>query len=63
VSQRLPQLVDCRIDTVFEVIKRKSGPQKTSKILPSHNFVGALYRRVQSFPRLPRKFDLVAVFP
>jgi hypothetical protein len=52
IAKRLPQLIDRRVEAVFEVTRGRSGPKAVAKIFTSYQLAGPIHQRVQNRPRL-----------
>jgi hypothetical protein len=52
IAKRLPQLIDRRVEAVFEVTRGRSGPKAVAEIFTSYQLAGPIHQRVQNRPRL-----------
>jgi hypothetical protein len=52
IAKRLPQLIDRRVEAVFEVTRGRSGPKAVAKIFTSYQLAGPIHQRVQNRARL-----------
>jgi hypothetical protein len=43
IAERLPEFIDGRVQTMFEVTCSSSGPKPLAKILAGHQFAGPRY--------------------
>ena len=48
IAERLPELIDGRVETMFEVPGSRSGPKAVAKIFTGHQVAGPLHQRVQN---------------
>ena len=63
IAERLPELIDGRVEAMFEVTSSRSGPKAVAKIFTGHQVAGPLHQRVQNLARLGGEFDFVSVLP
>ena len=52
ITERLAELIDRRVESMFEVTSRNSGPQAVAKLFNGHQVAGPLHQRVQNLTRL-----------
>jgi hypothetical protein len=52
IAERLPELVDGRVETMFEVTSSRSGPKVVPKSLTAYQVAGAIQQRSKNLARL-----------
>ena len=52
IAERLPELIDGRVEAMFEVTSSRSGPKAVAKIFTGHQVAGPIHQRVQNLARL-----------
>jgi hypothetical protein len=52
IAERLPELIDRRVEAMFEVTSSSSRPKAVAKIFTSHQVAGPFHQRVQNLARL-----------
>jgi hypothetical protein len=57
IAKRLPQLIDRRVEALFEVTRSHSGPKSAAKMFTSYQFAGLIHQRVQNRARLRGESD------
>src|SRR5262249_23987557 len=63
VAERLPELIDGRIEPVFEVTSSHGGPEKVAKSVTRQHLSGTFQQRAHNLSRLRGKLESVPVFP
>ncbi len=62
IAERLPELIDGRIEAMFEVTGSGSGPKAVTKIFTGHQVARPIHQRAENLARLGGEFYFVTVF-
>lgn len=61
IAERLPDLIDGRIEAMLEVTSSYSGPEAVAKIFTGYHVAGPIEKPAQNLARLWGEFDSVPV--